>query len=188
MRTRITLLALLGGAALLAGCNDSGNTTTIINQGLDCGLIRDDLIGDWTIDVTEASRTLQNCTGEAPGTGGTILIDDFPRAYGGPGGIDVFGSSGSTSFQISGDRNDGGDDATVDIEVNGTIQADSCLALVRVWDPDELLFLQCIGTFTISNGTLSGGCDSVEFDSDGIGGLDTSCSLDSSLAINASID
>ncbi|HEV8702824.1 MAG TPA: hypothetical protein VGV60_16250 [Candidatus Polarisedimenticolia bacterium] len=188
MRTRITLLALLGGTALLAGCNDNGNTTTIINQGIDCGLIRDDLVGNWTIDMTSASRTLQNCTGDAPGLSGTILIDDFPRTYGGPDGVNVFGSDGSTSFQIIADRTDSGDDPTVDREVTGTIQADSCLALLRVWDPDEALYVQCIGTFTISNGTLSGGCDSVEIDSDGIGGLDTSCSLDSSLAIDASIN
>jgi hypothetical protein len=186
VRTRITLLALLGGTALLAGCNDSGNTTTIINQGIDCGLIRDDLVGDWTIDVTAATRTLQNCTGLAPGISGTgVLLNNLPGDY---AGMDVFGSDGSTSFKINGDRTDSGGDASVNPEVTGTVQADSCLALVRVWDSDEALFMQCIGTFTISNGTLSGGCDSVEIDSDVDGQLDTSCSLDSSLAFNASIN
>ena len=186
MRTRITVLALLGGAALLAGCNDSGNTTTIINQGLDCGLIRDDLVGDWTIDITAASRTLQNCTGLAPGISNTIVtLDNLPGDF---AGMDVFGSDGSTSFKISADRTDIDDDPSVSPEVTGTVQADSCLALARVWDADEALFIQCIGTFTISNGTLSGGCDSVEIDSDVDGQLDTSCSLDSSLAFNASIN
>ena len=186
MRTRITLLALLGGTALLAGCNSSGNSTTIINQGLDCGLIRDDLVGDWTIDVTAASRTLQNCTGAAPGNDGrSVLLNNLPGDY---AGMDVFGSDGSTSFKIIGDRTDTGNDATVSPEVTGTVQADSCLALVRVWDADEALFIQCIGTFTISNGTLSGGCDSAELDSNLDGVSETSCSLDSSLAFNASIN
>jgi hypothetical protein len=181
----MTLLVLLVGTGLLAGCNDSGNTTTIINQGLDCGLIRDDLIGDWTIDITAATRDLQNCTGLTPGISGTsVTLDNLPGDY---AGMDVFGSDGSTSFKISGDRTDSGDDLSTDPEVTGTVQADSCLALLRVWDQDEALFIQCIGTFTISNGTLSGGCDSVEIDSDIDGQLDTSCSLDSSLAINASI-
>lgn len=188
MRTQLMLLlALLLGTTLLAGCNESGNTT-IINQGLDCGLIRDDLVGDWTIDMTSGSRNLQNCTGLAPGISGTpVLITDFPGDY---AGMDVFGSDGSTSFKISGDRTDGFDDPTVLEEVTGTVQADSCLTLLRVWADTSTqdLYVQCIGAFTISNGTLSGSCDSVEIDSDGIGGLDTSCSLDSNLSFDASIN
>ncbi len=188
MRTQLMLLlTLLFGATLLAGCNDSGNTT-IINQGLDCGLIRDDLVGDWTIDMTSGSRNLQNCTGLAPGISGTVLINGFPGTYGGLDGVDIFGSDGSTSFKILGDRTGSGDDPAVDEELTGTVQADSCLTLLRVWDQDEALYVQCIGTFTISNGTLSGSCDSVEIDSDADGQLDTSCSLDSNLSFDASIN
>jgi hypothetical protein len=186
VRTPLTLLAILVGLALMAGCNDSGNSTTIINNGIDCGLIRADLVGDWTIDMTTASRTLQNCTGAAPGLSGTsVTLDNLPGDY---AGMDVFGSDGSTSFRISGDRTDGLDDPAASPEVTGTVQADSCLALVRVWDADEALFVQCIGTFTISNGTLSGACDSVEVDSDIDGFPETSCSLDSNLAFDASIN
>ena len=185
MRTPITLLAILVGTVLMAGCNDSGNTTTIINQGIDCGLIRDDLVGNWTIDMAAASRTLQNCTGAAPGNDNRIVtLDNLPGDY---AGMDVFGSDGSTSFRIGGDRTDFGDDPAASPEVTGTVQADSCLALLRVWDADETLFVQCIGTFTISNGTLSGACDSVEIDSDIDGFPETSCSLDSNLAFDASI-
>ena len=190
MRSQLMLLlTLLFGTTLLAGCNESGNTT-IINQGLDCGLIRADLVGDWTIDMTSGSRILQNCTGvDAPGNSlRSVTLNDLPGTYGGPDGVDIFGSDGSTSFQISGDRTDVGDDATVDPEVTGTVQADSCLALLRVWDQDEALFVQCIGAFTIANGTLSGSCDSVEIDSDADGWPDTSCSLDSNLSFDASIN
>ncbi len=185
MRTRITLLAVLIGTLLLAGCDESSDTT-IINQGLDCGLIRDDLVGDWTIDMTAGSLSLQNCTGLAPGLSGAgVTLDNLPGDY---AGMDVFGSDGSTSFKISGDRSDFGGDPTVFEEVTGTVQADSCLALLRVWDQDEALYVQCIGTFSIGNGTLSGACDSVEIDFDGDGQLDTSCSLNSNLALNASIN
>lgn len=189
MRTQLMLLlALLLGTTLLAGCNESGNTT-IINQGLDCGLIRDDLVGDWTIDLTSGNRNLQNCTG--PGSGiapANVTISSFPGTYGGLDGVDIFGSDGSTSFKILGDRTDFGDDATISEEFTGTVQADSCLALLRIWVASEALYVQCIGAFTISNGTLTGSCDSVEIDSDGIGGLDTSCSLDSNLLFDACIN
>lgn len=186
MRTQLMLpLTLLFGTTLLLGCNESGNTT-IINQGLDCGLIRDDLVGDWTIDMTSGNRNLQNCTGLAPGISGTpVLLNNFPGLY---AGMDIFGSDGSTSFKFSGDRTDGGDDPTVAEEVTGTVQADSCLALLRVWDQEVALYVQCIGSFTIANGTLSGSCDSVEIDSDADGQLDTSCSLDSNLSFDASIN
>lgn len=190
MRTQLMLLALLFGTTLLAGCNESGNTT-IINQGLDCGLIRDDLVGDWTVDLTSANRTLQNCTGLDPGMSGTnVTIGGFPGTYGGVDGVDIFGSDGSTSFRILGDRTDAGDDPTVDDELTGSVQADSCLAIVRVWADTSTqdLYVQCIGSFTISNQTLSGSCDSVEIDSDANGQVDTSCSLDSNLAIDASIN
>ena len=40
MRTKLVLFGLLLiGTSLLASCNSSGNSTTIVNQGLDCGLI-----------------------------------------------------------------------------------------------------------------------------------------------------
>jgi hypothetical protein len=184
------LLALFFGTTLLAGCNESGNTT-IINQGLDCELIRDDLVGDWTVDLASANRTLQNCTGLDPGISSTnVTIGGFPGTYGGVDGVDIFGSDGSTSFKIIGDRTDVGDDPTISEELTGSVQADSCLAIVRVWaeTTTQDLYVQCIGAFNINNWTLSGSCDSAEIDSNGDGWLDTSCSLDSNLSFDASIN
>ena len=186
MRTKLLLFGLmLIGTSLLASCNSSGNSTTIVNQGLDCGLVRNDLLGTWNVSLGFGTRSLQNCSGTAPGLNGTaITTADFPATY---APVDIFGSDGSTSYKILSDRNDGNNDGTTTDELDGTVQADSCLALVRVWDRTDALYIQCIGTLKITNGLVSGSCDSVEIDSDGIGGLDTSCSLSATVAFDASI-
>ena len=185
MRTQlILLLALLFGTILLAGCNESGNTT-IINQGLDCELIREDLVGNWSVDLTSGNRILQNCTPGSSLNDTLVTISGLPADY---PGVDVSGSDGSTSFKIIGDRTGSGDDPAVDDELTGSVQADSCLAIVRVWEQSEGLYVQCIGAFNINNWTLSGWCDSAEIDSNGDGLLDTSCSLDSNLAMDASVN
>ena len=166
-------------------CNSSGNKTTIINQGLDCLLVRADLVGTWNVSLSLGTRNLQNCTGQKPALNGTpITTADFPATY---ANVDVFGSDGSTSYKILADRTDSNNDLLTTDELDGTVQADSCLALVRAWDKTDTLYIQCIGTFKISNGTVSGSCDSVEIDSDGVGGLDTSCSLDANVSFDASI-
>jgi len=173
-------------AIFAVSCNSSGNTT-IINQGLDCGLLRNDLTGTWTVSLGAATPSLQNCTGLTPGLNGTLVgTNDFPATY---SLMDVFGSDGSTSFKLVADRSDAGADASQSTELTGSVQADSCLAMVRVWSKTDALYFQCIGTFTISNLTLSGGgCDSAEVDTDADGQLDTSCSLSANVSFNASIN
>jgi hypothetical protein len=168
-------------ATLAVSCNDSGNT--IIN-GLDCQLVRDDLVGTWVVNLGAGSRTLQNCTGLAPASNGSgVATNDFPATY---SPMDVFGSDGSTSFRLQADRT-GTNNDTRDPELTGSVQADSCLAMVRVWDRTDQLFFQCIGTFNRNNLTLSGTCDSAEIDSDVDGQLDTSCSLSSDVTFAAGI-
>ena len=189
MRTKLLVFGVLViGTSLLASCNSSGNTT-IINQGLDCGLVRDNLVGTWTVSLGLGTRSLQNCSGQTPGLDGTtITTADFPATYGTPlKSVDVFGSDGSTSYKILADRTDGNNDLLTPDELDGTVQADSCLALMRAWDKTNALYIQCIGTLTRTNGMVSGSCDSVEIDSDGVGGLDTSCSLDAKVSFDASI-
>ena len=170
-------------ATLAVSCNSSGNTT-IINQGLDCGLVRQDLIGTWTVSLGAAAPSLQNCTGLDPGSNGSgVATNDFPATY---SPMDVFGSDGSTSFRLQADRT-GINNDTRDPELTGSVQADSCLAMVRVWDRTDQLFFQCIGTFSRTNLTLSGACDSAEIDSDSNGQLDTSCSLSSNVSFAAGV-
>jgi len=176
----IVLLVAISAVA----CDD--NNTTVVNQGLDCGLIRDDLIGTWTVSLGSLTPSLQNCTGLDLSFENTLVgTNDFPATY---GSMDVFGSDGSTSFKLQADRSGPGDDPTQAIEFSGSVQADSCLAIVRVWSQTDALYFQCIGTLTRSNGTLSGACDSAEIDSDANGQLDTSCSLSNILSFDASIN
>ena len=174
--------ALTVVATLTVSCNDSGNTTIV--NGLDCQLVRDNLVGTWSVNLEAGSRTLQNCTGLAPGLNGFgVGTNDFPATY---SPMDVFGSDGSTSFRLQADRTDG-NNAPRDPELTGSVQADSCLAMVRVWDRTDDLFFQCIGTFDLSNFTLSGACDSAEIDTDVDGQLDTSCSLSTDVSFAAGI-
>jgi len=169
-------------ATLAVSCNSSGNTTII--NGLDCQLVRDDLVGTWVVTLGAGAPTLQNCTGLAPGSNGSgVTTNDFPATY---SPMDVFGSDGSTSFRLQADRTDGLND-TRKPELTGSVQADSCLAMVRVWDRTDQLFFQCIGTFSRNNLTLSGTCDSAEIDSDIDAQLDTSCSLSSDVTFAAGI-
>lgn len=185
MLTKPLVCAVLTVVASLAvSCNSNGDHNTFINQGLDCGLVRDDLIGAWTVNLGAAAPELQNCTGLDPGKDLTLVVTaDFPATY---SPMDVFGSDGSTSFKIQADRTDPKNDA-IDPEITGSVQADSCLALVRVWDRTDALFYQCIGTFNRTNRTLSGACDSAEIDSNVDGQLDTSCSLSSDVSFAAGI-
>src|SRR5439155_24650896 len=156
---------------------------TIVN-GIDCNLVRDDLVGTWVVNLGAGAPTLQNCTGSDPGRDGTFAVTtDFPATY---SPMNVFGSDGSTSFGLRADRT-GPNNDTRDPELTGSVQADSCLAMVRVWDKTDALFFQCIGTFSRTNLTLSGTCDSAEIDSDVDGQLDTSCSLNSDVTFAAGI-
>ncbi len=171
-------------AALAVSCNDSGNTT-IINQGLDCQLVRANLLGDWVVNLATATPSLQVCTGLDPGLNGSVVgTNNFPATY---SNVGVFGSDGSTSFKILADRSDAGADSSQTVELTGSVQADSCLGIVRVWDKTDALYFQCIGAFTISNKTLSGACDSAEIDTDLDGQLDTSCSLSNGVTFDAGI-
>ena len=174
---------LLVFATLAGSCN--GNGDTIINQTIDCGLVRSELLGTWTVNLGTAAPTLQNCTGFAPNLNLTpVATSDFPAQY---APVDVFGSDGSTSFKLQSDRFDAHNDAAVNPEMTGSVQADSCVGILRVWDRTDAVFFQCIGTFTRSNGTMSGACDSAEIDSDSDGQLDTSCSLSQNVNFDAAV-
>ena len=183
MSTKPLVYAVLIVVATLAvSCNDNGNTTII--NGLDCQLVRDDLVGSWVVNLGASAPSLQNCTGLDTGLNGTgVATNDFPATY---SPMDVFGSDGSTSFKLQADRSDIRND-TRDPELTGSVQADSCLAMMRVWDKTDQLFFQCIGTFSRNNLTLSGTCDSAEIDSDVDGQLDTSCSLSANPTFAAGI-
>ncbi len=163
--------------ALLTACSDE---QTIIFEGLDCGLIRADLTGDWVVTFSPGVRTLENCDNQAlNGTtvsaGGTPLL--FP-------GVLVVGSGGSAGFQVIGD----GPDPSFTTELVANVEADSCLALVNVWVEFNSGFFQCIGTLDPVTLLFLTFCDSVEIDSDPDDAFfgDT-CDLSASLTANVEI-
>ena len=162
-RARPLALVTLGiGLALLPACNDSGNTT-ITNQGLDCGLVRADLTGTWKVSFTPGARNLVNCDNPSFNTtssGTGVDVTSTEKDY---ANNSVFGSEASASFLVQGDRTDAGGDAAVTPELTASVQADSCLALFRVWESDDTAFIQCLGTFDRNTRRIdNGSCDSAE--------------------------
>lgn len=154
----------------LAGCNDEGDTVNV--NGLDCGLIRDQLVGDWSVSYAPAVRTLQSCD-DASSNGSQVNV------VAGTAGFTtnrVYASPSSTSFVVSAVGPIG-----LDNELMANVEADSCLALVQVWEDDEGGWLQCIGTADLVNRFLNVVCDSFDLDTDLDGFPDNACGLNGSI-------
>jgi hypothetical protein len=184
VRDRIPALLLVAFClAFATACEDDQVTFT----GIDCGLIRDDLVGDWTVDyLGTVSRTLINCSGADPGLdGATVDVSTTPVVY---PDADVLGSEFGPSFQVIADRTDAGDDPAVDREFVLHIAADSCQGFAWAWESDDGLYMLCIGTFNQGSGAMLASCDSVELDSDGDGAVDTSCGLDASVDVTIGVN
>lgn len=185
MRGRLPIL-LLACVCLgfVTGCDDDDD---IDLGGIDCGLVRDDLIGDWTAGYAGGvARTLTNCTGDDPSVEGTgIDVSATSVLY---PDADVMGSSTGPSFRVIADRTDGGNDASVADEFRLHIGADSCQSFVWLWEADDALYLQCIGTFGPGSGTLLATCDSAEVDTDADDNPDTSCSLNATVDVAISVN
>ena len=175
VRQRLTLSGLVLCLGLAVGCGDDGDTI-IINEGIDCGLIRNDLLGDWLATFGSDSTTLVNCDDGVSGRtiaagGGSVLFSN----------VTVLASPSSTSFQVFGT----GSNLVTAFELIANVEADSCLALVQVWDDvdfvgDTPAWVQCIGTFDRGNLSISTVCDSVDLDTDFNESPDTACDLNTS--------
>ncbi|HET8946667.1 MAG TPA: hypothetical protein VFQ07_06760 [Candidatus Polarisedimenticolia bacterium] len=170
-RARLALPVLVVLGAGFAGCNDNSGDTVNVN-GLDCGLVRDDMVGTWSVTYTPAARTLMNCD-NATFNGSTVTVVggtvNFATQF-------VTASGGSTSFIMNAKG-----PAALNNELMANIEADSCLALVQIWEDDEQGWLQCIGTADLSSHLLSVICDSFDLDTDADGAADTACSLNGSI-------
>jgi hypothetical protein len=154
----------------LAACEDEGDTLNV--NGLDCGLIRDHLVGDWTVTYAPVARSLQNCDDPAyDGTAVSILA--------GTSGYTtnrVYGSPASTSFIANATGPFG-----LDNELMANVEADSCLGLVQVWEDDDGGWVQCIGTADLTARIINVVCDSFDLDTDLDGFPDTACGLNGSV-------
>ena len=169
----VPALLFLLALGLTLGCNNNGDTI-IINQGLDCGLIRNDLLGDWLVSFTPGSTTLVNCDDGGASDGTPVGVPPGTRTF---TNVTVFASASSTSFVVLADGPDRSD------ELKGNVEADSCLALLQIWEEDDLAWMQCIGEFDVASRTISAVCDSADLDLDMTRGPDVTCDLNTSLSV-----
>lgn len=171
-RARLAVPLVVVLTAGLAGCNDSNNGDTINVNGLDCGLIRDDMVGTWSVTYTPATRTLMNCDNPTF-NGSTVTVVGGTVNY---SSVFVTASGGSSSFIMNAEG-----PAAMNNELMANIEADSCLSLVQIWENDEEGWNQCIGTADLANRLLNVVCDSFDLDTDADGLADTACSLNGSI-------
>ena len=144
MRYGLFVICLSLAVAVLA-CDNQGDTIVVTS---DCGLIRTDLLGSWSVTFQPTQADLFNCSDPAFDNltvtvpSGPFIFDDMAVfASAANVGFQFFSTSGSPSV------------------ITGNIETDSCNMLFAFLD-DEAQYLQCIGTFDRQAGILQGFCDS----------------------------
>jgi hypothetical protein len=163
-------ILLAFGLLGLAACEDEGDTVNV--NGLDCGLIRDQLVGGWTVTYAPVARSLQNCD-DASFNGTAVSVVAGTSSY---TTNRVYGSPSSTSFVANATGPFG-----LDNELMANVEADSCLGLVQVWEDDDSGWVQCIGTADLTSHVINVICDSFDLDTDLDGFPDTACGLNGSV-------
>jgi hypothetical protein len=151
-------------------CTTNGDT--IVVNGLDCGLVRGDLVGNWTVTYTAGSALTQGC--DNPAFNGMIVtVSGATVVY---ANSNVFASPSGAAINVIGPGPFG-----LPNELIAAVEADSCLGLVQTWEDDESGWVQCFGTADLTTRLMPGICDSFDIDSDGNGVADVACNLDHSL-------
>ena len=149
MRTPL-IAALFALLAFAVSCDD-GDTYIVEN---DCGLIRTDLLGTWTVTFPAQGTTLFNCSDPAFNNlnvmppAGALSFND----------MEVYASSSNVGFFFH--------NSTRPEQIFGNVETDSCGMLFGFLinasgvDPTPL-YLQCIGTLDRASGIVNASCDSV---------------------------
>jgi len=137
-------LSLLPLLFLLSGCNDSGDTI-IVNS--DCGLIRSDLLGVYTVSFAPITADLFNCS-DPLFDGRTVTVVSAPRDF---PTVQVFASAFNTGFAFT--------DGAGPEALFGNAETDSCGMSFAVLDNEEM-YLNCFGTLDRATGQVLGACDS----------------------------
>jgi hypothetical protein len=159
------IAAIAMAAALVSSCTHEGDT--IVVNGLDCGLVRTDMAGDWVVTYLADSATLQNCDDPTYNgtpvdvTGATVTYNNA-IAYASP--------SGASFNAVAAGPNRSN-------ELLASIEADSCLALVQTWQQDDKGWVQCLGTLDRTSRLIAGICDSIDLDINGDGAPEVACDL-----------
>ncbi|HYV17755.1 MAG TPA: hypothetical protein VFC25_01845 [Verrucomicrobiae bacterium] len=167
------LLALLAlGPAGFVGCNDNSGGDTVVVNGLDCGLVRDQMVGTWTVSYQQAVRSTLRCD-NATLDNTPVSVASGTTSY---TSLNVYAPIGTVGFTM-----EGSGPLQLPKEIIATIDADSCLALVKTWENDEAGYLECIGTADLTNRLLNVVCDSFDLDTNADGDGDTACTLNASV-------
>ena len=171
MTSTARLLVALVCVLLMAACDDEG-ATTIVPGGPDCFLIYSDLRPDWVVDFAENITTaVFDCDAIPMFAGTPISVTTAAVLY---PNVLVNASDQSTSFQVLGDL---GPFAPAGSELIAAVEADTCLALIQIWENDDNAYLHCIGTLDRSARAILASCDSASFDPNRDGAIDVTCAL-----------
>jgi len=170
-RRGLMLLAATLVTLALPACDNTGDITNVVVNGLDCGLIRLDVAGDWVVTYTPGAAVTVNC--DDPSWNNTpVNVSGFSTPY---PDVVSFASPSGASFNVVG----AGPDRVN--ELLASVEADSCLALVQTWEEDNQGWVQCFGTMDLATNLIGGVCDSFDLDTDADGAADVACDLDHSL-------
>jgi hypothetical protein len=126
------------------GCNDEGDTV-IVNS--DCGLIRTDMLGTYTVTFSPVTANLFHCS-DPSFDGSAVTVNSSPQDF---TDVQVFASAFNTGFTFT--------DGSVPQGLYGNAETDSCAMSFSVLD-NEGVYLHCFGTLTLSSGHVSAACDS----------------------------
>lgn len=149
---RPSLLAAL--AVLLAFSLSCGDENTTIVDSTDCGLVRSELVGNWTVSLGAGSTQLFNCSNNVYNNknvvippGATVLFSD----------MEVFASSSNVGYFFH--------NSSSPEEFFGNVETDSCGMLFSILTAASStdatpLYIQCIGTLDRPSGIVSASCDS----------------------------
>jgi hypothetical protein len=128
------------------GCsNHNGGDTIIVNS--DCGLIRSDLLGTYTVVFASATADFFNCS-DPQFDGKTVSVTGAPLDF---KTVQVFASAFNTGFSMT--------DGASPQAFFGNAEIDSCAVSFSVLD-DEGAYLNCFGTLDRASGTVHAACDS----------------------------
>jgi hypothetical protein len=139
-RMLLLLPLILGGT----GCNDEGDTI-IVNP--DCGVIRTDLLGTYSVTFNPVVADLFNCS-DSSFDGSSVTVTSLQVNF---AGMQVYASAFNAGFAFTNGSSPQG--------LFGNVEADTCSTSFSVLD-NEGVYLQCFGTFDRSAGIVQAACDS----------------------------
>jgi len=151
MRTFLLAL-LLALVALSLSCHEGD--TNIVNNNLDCGLVRSELVGAWTISLGAGSTQLFNCSNNVYNNKNVIIPPGASVTF---SDMEVFASGSNVGYFFH--------NSTSPEEFFGNVETDSCGMLFSILTPASNtdatpLYIQCIGTLDRPSGIVNASCDS----------------------------